>query len=69
MTKLKDIPSVDRSREKFLKKGPDTLSNTELLSILLGSGIKGKNVKELSEQIIKKFGSKFIDITIDDLLK
>lgn len=69
MAKLKDIPQIDRPREKFLEKGPDALSKSELLSILLGSGIKGKNVKQLSEQIMRKFGNKFLDITINELLE
>ncbi len=69
MGKLKDIPKVDRPRERFLEKGPDALSKSELLAILIGSGIKGKNVKQLSEQIIRKFGDKFLDITVDDLLE
>src|SRR3989344_5382773 len=68
MPKIKDIPKIDRPREKFLAKGPDALSKSELLSMLIGSGIKGKNVKQLSEQIIKKFSSNFLDLTIDDLL-
>jgi adenine-specific DNA-methyltransferase len=69
MSKLKDLPKVDRPREKFLEKGPDALSKSELLAILLGSGIKGKNVKQLSEQIIRKFGDKFLSITVEDLLE
>lgn len=69
MGKLKDIPQIDRPRERFLEKGPDALSKSELLAILLGSGIKGKNVKQLSEQIIRKFGNKFLDIAVDDLLE
>lgn len=68
MPKLKDIPKIDRPRERFLAKGPDALSKSELLAILIGSGIKGKNVKQLSEQIIKKHGSNFLDLTVDDLL-
>src|SRR3990167_7000460 len=63
MGKLKDIPKIDRPRERFLEKGPDALSKSELLAILIGSGIKGKNVKQLSEQIIRKFGDKFLEIT------
>ena len=39
------------------------------MAILLGSGIKGKNVQKLSQQIIKKFSNKFLNITIDDLQK
>mgnify|MGYP001588226606 CR=1 FL=1 len=68
MPKLKDIPKIDRPREKFLAKGPDALSKSELLAILIGSGIKGKNVKQLSEQIIKKYSNTFLDLTIADLL-
>lgn len=45
MTKIKDIPKVDRPREKLLQKGTDALSKTDLLAILLSSGIKGTNVQ------------------------
>ena len=69
MGKLKDIPKIDRPRERFLEKGPDALSKSELLAILIGSGIKGKNVKQLSEQVVRKYGNKFLDITVDDLLE
>ena len=69
MPKIKDIPKIDRPRERFLQKGADALSKSDLLAILLGSGIKGKNVRQLSENIIKKFGKNFLKITVDDLLK
>jgi len=69
MPKIKDIPKIDRPRERFLKKGADALSKSDLLAILLGSGIKGKNVRQLSENIIKKFGKNFLNITVDDLLE
>jgi len=67
VSKIKDIPKVDRPREKFLKKGPEALSKSDLLAILLGSGIKGKNVQKLSQQIIKKFSKTFLDVTVKDL--
>ncbi len=69
MSKLKDIPKIDRPREKFLKKGPDALSKSELLAIVLGSGIRGKNVKELAEQIVRKYGTRFLNLSVSDLLK
>ena len=69
MPKIKDIPKIDRPREKFLQKGADALSKSDLLAILLGSGIKGKNVRQLSENVIKKFGKNFLNITVDDLLE
>lgn len=69
MSKIKDIPKIDRPREKFLQKGADALSKSDLLAIILGSGIKDKNVRQLSENIIKKFGKNFLNITVDDLLE
>lgn len=67
MAKIKDIPQVERPREKLLKNGAESLSKSDLLAIVLGSGIKGKNVQKLANQIIKKFGSNFLHITLDDL--
>ena len=67
MAKIKDWPKSDRPREKFLKKGPEALSKADLLAIILGNGIKGENVQELASHIIKKYGNKFLDVTINEL--
>ena len=40
MVKIKDTPKHDRPREKFLEKGSDALTDSELHAILLGSGTK-----------------------------
>jgi len=69
VARIKDIPKIDRPRERFIKNGPEALSKSDLLAILLGSGIKGKNVQKLSQQIIKKFGKNFLNITVDSLQK
>ncbi|OGY17595.1 MAG: hypothetical protein A2784_00610 [Candidatus Chisholmbacteria bacterium RIFCSPHIGHO2_01_FULL_48_12] len=53
--KIKDLPKVDRPREKLEKYGPEKLSGSELLAILLGTGSKGINVVELANKILKKF--------------
>jgi DNA repair protein RadC len=37
--KILDIPKEDRPRERFLKLGPEALSNAELFAILLRTGI------------------------------
>ena len=42
--KIKDLPKIDRPREKLEKYGPEKLSNPELLAILLRTGAKGVNV-------------------------
>ncbi len=67
MPKIKDTPKILRPREKFLQKGPDALSKSDLLAIVLGSGIKGKNVQKLAQQIVKKFSDNFLDVTVEDL--
>ena len=70
MVKIKDLRKNDLPREKLAKYGSEKLKDYELLAILLGSGIKGLNVLELSKQIleiIKKIGIK--KITLSDLLK
>jgi len=53
--RIKDLPKVERPREKLEKYGPERLLNSELLAILLRSGAKGINVVELSSKILKKF--------------
>lgn len=53
--KIKDLPKVDRPREKLEKYGPERLSDSELLAILLRTGSEGINVVELSGKILRKF--------------
>lgn len=54
---IKSWPTDDRPREKLLKKGAGTLSNSELLAILLRTGVKGISAIDLARQIIDKFGT------------
>ncbi len=42
---------------KLRELGPDKLSDVELLSIIIGSGIKGRSAEKIAEDLIKKFGS------------
>lgn len=41
---------------KFIEEGADKLSDAELLSILIGTGTKGKSAEEIANEIIRKFG-------------
>jgi len=58
MTKIKDLSKSERPREKLISKGPKNLKDEELLAILLGTGIKGKNVIEVAKQILRKYSKK-----------
>ena len=52
--RMRDIGVSDRPRERLIKYGVGKLSNEELLAVVLGSGIAGKNVLELSKDILGK---------------
>ena len=52
---IHDLPESERPREKLEDNGVEALSDAELLAILLRTGIKGKNVKELSYEILEEF--------------
>ena len=51
------LPKELRPRERLLGKGPETLSDSDLLCILLNTGIKGKNVSILAEELLNKLDS------------
>ncbi|MFQ5963880.1 MAG: DNA repair protein RadC [Candidatus Scalinduaceae bacterium] len=54
-TSIKGWPKEDRPREKLLKNGEHTLSDSELLAILLRTGIKGQSAIDLARGILRKF--------------
>lgn len=54
---IKSWPQDDRPREKLLKRGVNALSNSELLAILLRTGVKGSSAIDLARQMLNKFGT------------
>lgn len=58
MSKIKDLPRHEMPREKLIEKGVENLKNSELLAILLRTGIEGKNVIEVADGILKKYPMK-----------
>ena len=54
---IKAWPQDDRPREKLLKHGEQSLSNSELLAILLRTGIRGSSAVDLARRILEKFGT------------
>ena len=53
---LKGLPPDSRPREKLLQRGPGALSDAELLALLLRTGIQGKNVVQLAQELVERFG-------------
>ncbi len=51
---IKDVPKEERPRERLLRFGTDSLSNIELLSIILKCGTKGESVTSVATNLLKK---------------
>jgi DNA repair protein RadC len=54
---LHQLPKDSMPREKLLSRGSHALSDAELLAIFLRTGIKGKNVIQLADDLLTEFGS------------
>lgn len=52
--RLKELPKMEMPRERLIKYGAVNLSNEDLISILIRTGTKEDNVKELSSKILSK---------------
>jgi DNA repair protein RadC len=66
---LKDLPPDTRPREKLLARGPAALSDAELLALLLRTGLAGKGVLQLAQELLDSFGGMagLLHASADDL--
>ena len=53
---INDWPATERPREKLLQRGPESLSDAELLAIFLRTGTVGVSAVDLARQLLAKFG-------------
>ena len=69
--KISEMPIYERPREKATRYGIESLSDSELLSILLGNGSKGNNALDLAHSILARFESleKLSNASISELQK
>lgn len=59
---MREWSKDDMPREKLMANGAASLSNTELLAIILGSGSNGENVMELSRRILAGCGNSLANL-------
>ena len=66
---LKDLPPDARPREKLLARGPGALGDAELLALLLRTGLAGKGVLQLAQELLDSFGglAGLLHASADDL--
>ena len=69
MKRIDQLHNLDKPREKLLAKGAKALQDYELVAVLLGTGVKGKNVVQLSREIVKLFEKEFDSLTLEKLLE
>ncbi len=70
--KIKDWALSDRPREKLLEKGLQSMSDVELLAILLCNGTKNETVIDLSRRVLSYAGNnikRFSEMTVQELMK
>ena len=53
---VKEMPAEERPRERLAHAGPQALSTTELLAIILRTGVGGENVLNMSTRILAQYG-------------
>jgi len=67
---LKDMQRCEMPRERLLKHGPEVLSLSELLAIIIRCGTRDENVLDLSRRILSEFDiSQLQDITVGQIKK
>jgi DNA repair protein RadC len=69
---IKSLPEDERPREKLIKHGVESLSNVELLAIILKTGTKDSSALELSKKLLSEHKSgisALVDISVEELKK
>ena len=59
---VNEMDDSDKPREKMIAQGKKVLSNTELIAILLRSGVRGTNVIQLAQSILASCGNSLTDL-------
>ncbi|MDE7406993.1 MAG: DNA repair protein RadC [Muribaculaceae bacterium] len=70
--RIADMPEADKPREKAMAHGVGSLTDSELIAILLGSGLQGKSVVQLSREILARCGDRLGTLsrmTIGELMR
>jgi DNA repair protein RadC len=63
--KIKDMPDAERPREKMISQGPDALSVSELIAVVLNTGTKKEDVMSMASRILKEYGERTLSMHKD----
>ena len=68
---IRDYPQEERPRERMIKEGAESLSNQELLAILLRTGSHRESVFQLASRVLKAVGSirRLTEVSVEELMQ
>ena len=69
---IKEWDNDDRPREKMLNKGRKSLSNAELIAIIMGSGNRDESAVELSKRVLNSVDNDLISLgklSIEEMMR
>ncbi len=68
---IQHLPEEERPRERLMRSGAESLSTSELIAIILGSGTKAKPILQLAHEIVARFGGlrQLAEATLSELLE
>lgn len=68
---MKDFPKEERPRERFIQYGAESLSNQELIALVLRTGTKEASVLTLAQRVLSHFGNLRMlkEATLEELTK
>lgn len=66
---VKDIPEAERPRELFERLGAQQTSDRHLIAIVLRSGVRGRNVVDIADGLLREYGSlhALAQVSVEDL--
>ena len=65
---LSEIPANERPRERLLAHGAESLSDAELLSVIIGSGTHGNNVSRVAAEVLAMLDRHGFPMEVDNLM-
>jgi len=66
---IQHLPEEERPRERLLRHGSEAMATSELIAIILGSGMKGMPILQLAQEIVARFGclKQLSEATVEEL--
>lgn len=66
---LHKLPHFSRPREKMQDRGPGVLSNLELIAVMLGTGVRGRGLLEIAQELSETVENNFSQLSMDILTR